>query len=136
MVVSIFWDDSYAVNVADMDNQHKRLFELIAELHTAMRSGKGRQMLDETFAGLIAYTQTHFKDEEELMRLNDYPGLAAHQKMHAALIEKVEDYQRRFMSGELAITIEVMEFLKDWLVNHIQKTDMQYGRFLNQKGIK
>jgi hypothetical protein len=82
-----------------------------------MRSGKGRQMWMIPFAGLIAYTQTHFKDEEELMPSHDYPGLAAHQKMHAAPPppphyprcpdEKVEDYQRRFMSASLPSTMTI-----------------------------
>jgi len=37
--------------------------------------------------------------------------------------------------NKLGITLEVMNFLKDWLSHHILSVDKKYAPFLNEKGI-
>jgi hemerythrin len=38
--------------------------------------------------------------------------------------------QEQFQSGKLLMTVGVMQFLKEWLANHILTRDMQYAREL------
>ena len=65
-----------------------------------------------------------------------YPQLAAHQREHQALVEKVTGYQRSFESGQLGLSLEVMEFLKDWLLSHISNVDQQYTPYLEKAGAR
>ena len=45
--------------------------------------------------------------------------------------------QRKYAAGASAtLSMEVMIFLKNWLVNHIQGSDQKYGPHLNSKGIR
>ena len=91
--------------------------------------------LRKTLSGLINYTATHFNDEERMLTTHAYPGLAAHKAEHAKLVKQVLELQQKFKDGQVMVTHEVMTFLKDWLIKHIQGDDKKYGVYLNSKGI-
>ncbi len=63
-----------------------------------------------------------------------YPGLHAHKNGHHDLTRQVEQFVQRYNRGELALNVHLLTFLRDWLVNHIQKEDRQYGPWVNQCG--
>ena len=44
------------------------------------------------------------------------------------------DFQKQFDAGASELEIPLMEFLKDWLVDHILKTDKRYSAFLREQG--
>ncbi|MGB8010868.1 MAG: bacteriohemerythrin [Terriglobales bacterium] len=128
------WNDSYSVKIEAMDAQHKRLFEIIAELYTAMRAGEGKKVAAGVLRRLIDYTVQHFEAEEKLMENNGYPDLAAHQTEHRALTAKVLAFKNDFDAGAVSITPDLMKFLENWLTNHIQTVDRKYGEFINAHG--
>jgi hemerythrin len=70
------------------------------------------------------------------MQRTNYPNYMAHKREHDRLIEKVQDLQERMASGKVLLTIEVMNFLKDWLMNHIAKVDKQYSEHLVEQGVR
>lgn len=129
------WTDDFSVRVKSMDDQHRRLVELINQLHDAMKVGKGSQVIGQILEAVIRYTQTHFTAEESLMSANGYPEFHRHKLQHQALIRQVSDIQKQLQSGKLTITIDVLEFLKTWLVDHIAGSDRAYGEYLSAKGV-
>ena len=129
------WSAVYSVSVRAMDEQHKVLVDTTNQLYDAMRAGKGNQELGQIIQKLIDYTDGHFKDEEKLLATHRYPNLAQHKVEHEAFIRKVFEFSRSLQDGKMALSITVGNFLKDWLVNHIQKEDKQYSAFLNAKGV-
>jgi len=129
------WRDSYSVKVQAMDNQHKRLFALINELHGAMGQGHGKEVAGDILRRLIDYTVQHFYAEELLMQEHNYPGLATHRAEHQALTDKVIAFKKEFDAGRTYITPQLMTFLQQWLKNHIQTVDQRYGDFLNGHGV-
>ena len=129
------WNDSYSVQNVAMDKQHQHLFDLINELHDAMGQGKGKDVLPKVFANLVNYTQTHFADEEALLQKHSYPGLVVQKRQHADLITQVSELIKKFETGDFAASQKTRDFLKQWLIDHIQEHDKKYGTFLNQKGI-
>ncbi len=132
----IQWDKSYSVSINSIDSQHQRWIELVNNLHQAMLEGKGKEALDQTLKAMFDYTKIHFSTEEKLMSQHGYGEYAAHKKLHDQFIERVNQLQQRKDSGEMALTIDVMTAMKDWLINHIQKVDIRYSGFLNEKGVK
>lgn len=130
------WSDNLSVGVKAMDDEHKRLVQLVDELDDAMREGKGREVLRKVFDGLITYTATHFKHEQQLMRDNGFPGYDEHACKHDAMTQQVFSLQRQLRENQITITMKTMNFLTDWLVKHIQGTDKQYGIYLNHKGVQ
>ena len=129
------WSPAFSVKVKKFDDQHKKLVDLVNQLHDAMRSGQGNAMLGVVLQQLITYTSSHFGDEEKLMAAHAYPDLAAHKAEHQKLVAQVLDLQKKFQAGSSMLTLTVMNFLKDWLINHIQGVDKKYSAFLNGKGV-
>jgi hemerythrin len=52
------------------------------------------------------------------------------------LTKTVLDFQGKFQRNEVGLTIEVMDFLKNWLGKHILVVDKRYGPFFNDKGMR
>jgi hemerythrin-like metal-binding protein len=130
------WNDSYSVKVALCDQQHKKLFEIINQLADAMRLGKGNEMVSKTVGELLQYTRTHFQQEEVLLKRANYPQLTPHQEQHRKFVADVEALLKQTREGRAANSIQVLNLLRDWLANHIQKTDKAYSDCLNAAGIR
>jgi len=127
------WRSEYSLGHNAIDAQHKRLFELANDLHTAMTQGKGKGTLSETLDKLVAYTKTHFDNEESLMLAHHYPDYPAHKSAHDALTERVIQFQKEFEAGRVGITVELLQFLRDWLRTHIGETDRKVATYLKSK---
>ncbi len=131
----ITWSNSYSVQVSQMDEEHQRLVGIINKLYGAMRAGRGKEAVGSILGELIDYTKSHFAHEERLMQETGFAGLEEQKRAHENLLSRVAEIQKKFKAGE-ALSQEVMSFLKDWLSNHIQREDKQYGPHLNSKGIR
>ena len=129
------WSDQLSINNDEIDRQHQGLVAIIDKLYIALKHGEGNKVIGGILVDLGLYTKTHFKAEEKLMRIHGYPKYEIHKKEHGALAEQVNDLFNKFNEGEYVSAVVVGKFLKDWLNNHIQKTDMQFGSFLNSKGV-
>ncbi len=131
----INWDDSYSVGIKKIDEQHKGLVKLVNELHDAMSQGAATSVLSKVLGSLVDYTIIHFTTEEELMRTYDYPDLTRHKAEHDKLTSQVKDFQEKFGQGKSTITYELMDFLSDWLINHILDTDKKYSSYMASRGV-
>lgn len=135
--MSIFpWMRKYEVNVESIDLQHKKLVELLNTLAEAMSRGKGNDVLNLIFSELVDYTVYHFSEEEKHFDQIDYPFSDEHKEEHRLLIEQASQLQADFKTNKTGVSIDVMRFLKQWLIEHISGTDMELGRLLNKSGIK
>jgi hemerythrin len=130
------WTRELSVGVTALDDDHKKLVGMLNQLHDGMTAGHGRATLGKIFDGLVDYTKTHFAREEQTLGEAEYPEVDAHKKQHDDLTMRVMDLQTRYQKGELALTREVLNFLKDWLTYHIKGHDQKYGAHLNARGIR
>ncbi len=121
------WNPSLSVDVPAMDNEHKKLIDLVNKLNDAMKAGKAKDEMDRTFNELASYTQSHFASEERYMQSIGYPNFDAHKAEHTKLLQTVTDFKKEYDAGNAMISMKLMGFLRDWVRNHIQKTDKQYG---------
>lgn len=129
------WSDTYSVKIGVIDMQHKNLANVINELHQAMVGGQGKQQVVKSLSSLIKYTQIHFKTEENFMVSHQYPDYMNHETEHDRLTKTVREFQDKFQRNEVGLTIDVMEFLKNWLSKHILGSDQRYAPFLNAQGV-
>ncbi len=130
----ISWDNSLDVGVSQFNEDHRRLVGYVNDLHGGIISGIGISQMTYILDGLIDYTKGHFGREEELMSKYEYPELKAHRREHYELMVKVAEFNDRLREGKASFSLELMSFLKDWLVNHIKGTDMKYRDFFIGKG--
>ncbi len=130
------WKEAYSVGIAEIDQQHKRLIDLINSLHDAMSKGQAKAVLGKILGDLASYCANHFATEEKLFDTHGYPEGPDHKEKHRKMTSKVLALQQQFEQGKATITLDVMEFLQQWLDKHILGTDKKYGPFLNGKGVR
>ena len=117
------WGTPWLTGHAVIDADHKMLLQYINELNHAMHAGEGRAVAGGVLDKLIQYTRDHFAREEAIWQQGGLASLSQHQQAHAALITKVAAFQRDFAAGQATLTADLMSFLRDWLINHVFKTD-------------
>lgn len=132
----ITWKDSYSVGIDSIDQQHKRLINLINQLQTAVDYSTGEEFEREALDELVDYTKTHFTFEEGLMEQNGYPDFEPHKAQHVKMIKEVERVLSIYEEDHDTAVENAVNFLKDWLINHINGTDKEYSSFLIGKGVK
>ena len=123
------WSNELSVGITSIDEQHKQLISLINELNKALQDGKANQVLNGIFDELLSYTVKHFGYEEKLFAQYNYENTETHKEEHKKLISQVKKLKSKMMEGDFMISIEVLAFLKDWLINHIMKTDKAYDSY-------
>ena len=133
MIDFIEWKEEYSVNIEEIDNQHKRLFELLNELNSSMRIGQGRQVIDKIIKQLVSYTEYHFSIEEKYFKMFNYEFAEEHIREHQEFIEKIQKFQKEYEEGKLTVTLEVLEFLNNWIKHHILGNDKKYVPYLANK---
>jgi hemerythrin len=124
------WKEAYSVRIPQIDAQHKQLIRLINDLHAAMLQGKGAASLDRIMGELVRYTESHFAFEEAMLQQRGYKDLASHKLEHQSLAKQVGELHSKVRAGTLAMSGDVLQFLKQWLANHILSRDQQYAREL------
>jgi hemerythrin-like metal-binding protein len=127
------WNGSYDTGIARIDAEHRTLVGLLNGLYRAMRAGKTDEPLRELLDELVDYTRVHFANEESLMSRHGYPGYAAHRIEHERMAHKVQELQEQLGKGRVSLTIEVFQFLRNWLSTHILDIDQRYAPFLAKR---
>jgi len=131
----IEWDDKFSVGVQGIDEEHKKLIDIINKAAVTNKFKKIRVVL-ATLDEMINYAGYHFLTEETYMVGSDYPEYLFHRNEHIGFTDKVIDFQNRVVSGDSQVVNEAQEFLKQWLVNHIQETDSRYTDWFNRNSLK
>jgi hemerythrin len=121
------WQDSFSVGVKEMDDQHKKLIAILNHLHDAMKAGKAAKEIGLIIDEMVDYTKFHFGAEEKLMTEKNYIGLASQKGEHSSFIKKAQEFQNEINSGKMNVSLEVLNFLKEWLTHHILVIDMKYS---------
>jgi hemerythrin-like metal-binding protein len=128
------WNERYSVGVKTLDDQHNVLFGILNDLYDAMKKGQAQTVTGPLLHKLADYTGRHFASEEAMMASARFAGLTEHCAKHRELIKQVEAYIARFERGDVMLSIDLFNFLRDWLTTHISKEDKNYGPCLVAHG--
>jgi hemerythrin-like metal-binding protein len=126
----ITWDDSLKIGINAIDIQHQKLFWHINNFYDNLNNKNSKESLSELLKALQNYTLYHFNTEEKLMHQYKYSGLNDHKNEHQKFIDTVNSYLERFNTGKLVLSIEITNYLKEWITDHIKVNDKKYGEFL------
>lgn len=122
----IVWEDRFAIGIPIIDGEHKRLVELCNTLYKAIVSGDTSERKSFVFNALkecADYVRTHFGHEEKLMQVCGYKDLEAHKKEHAEFAKIVLEKCRNFEKETYYSSMELVRFLRDWILSHIAHMD-------------
>ena len=133
--MQIEWQDHLSVGVAEIDRQHKQLFDKFNAFLAASGAGQGAEDVSRLFWFLTAYVATHFADEELLQKRIGFPDYPKHREQHLAFTREVAGLKERLASegpsGELISTATLT--MTGWLIEHISGMDRAIGRFLKER---
>jgi hemerythrin len=131
----LVWDQRYRINIAEIDQQHQKLFELINAFSDAIENGTADEALKPLFKDLSDYAVEHFNTEEKYFAQFNYPLAAAHKREHADLVMKVGGMKTRLEAGKDVQIPDVAVFLSAWITRHIERADMQFSAFFREHGM-
>ena len=124
------WDDTYSVYVEELNEQHKKLFDMINKFYEMLEKGESStKVLTTTIGEMKKYALQHFTLEEHIMKLKNYPQLKNHQMRHKEFADKVIQLEDKLLKGSIIMPGEIEKFLKDWLISHIKVEDKVYGNY-------
>lgn len=128
------WSDRLATGDETIDRQHRVLISYINSLAEVIEQKNDFGILLGILLGkLITYTQTHFIYEEMLFHAHNYPDLEAHRAYHQKFTQQVNDFHQRFQAGDAQLGDEILQFLMDWLNQHILGSDLAYVEFAKKQ---
>lgn len=134
----IQWNDINSVNIKEIDEQHEKIVGIINNLSEINKEEERdveniKTIVDE----LRQYISVHLATEEKYFKKYQYPSAVEHVKIHQDFRSKVAEFDESIKKGinQEEIISEMLKFLGDWWINHINKIDMQYSDYLNQKGL-
>jgi hemerythrin-like metal-binding protein len=134
MVSIVEWNDDLVLGVKIIDEHHQRLVEILNQCYHALMLHDNQQEVDAVMKELEEYTLYHFGTEKRLMAELGYPAAVGHLEMHDDFTDVIAKFRNRSESGESFVALEVLEFLQNWLLEHIKKTDCAFAAFLKEKG--
>ena len=128
----IEWGEAFITGIDTIDKQHRGLIELLNELSQDFDENKARENLETTLEKLFDYTKYHFSTEEYIMRQANYPDYQKHKDEHDGFVKKVKEFLGNFIDDKEDLTKDIVDFLSEWVKNHILKTDREYIPYLKK----
>ena len=126
------WTPRMELGISEIDRQHRMLVDYINDLHSAMSNHRSAEELLGILHKLRDYTSTHFRDEEKRFVHTDYPAVKDHLQIHREFEAKVDEVERGIKQGTVTLSMDLLSFLKDWLVQHIMGMDAQYVQYVKK----
>ena len=129
------WDDKYCVGISIIDEAHKGLFGIINKAIRAKEQSDNKKEFMEVLEEMTKYALGHFKTEEDYMREFNYPEYQYHSKEHSDFFNKTLAYFDKVVNCDYHVSNELIEYLKQWIVHHIQESDRQYIDCFKKNGL-
>ncbi|WP_016778656.1 bacteriohemerythrin [Anaerophaga thermohalophila] len=123
------WTEDLSVDHEQLDKEHQSLFEMLSDFYEGIQNGSSKEKLASLIKGLLDYAQIHFTNEEEYMQSVNFPELDDHKKEHEAFMQKANEFYEKYTSGRLILSLEVTNFIKEWITHHIKNEDKKYAVF-------
>lgn len=130
------WNENYSVGIQSIDNQHREIIVLLANLLDAMRHGRANEITTKTVLDLEMYAKFHFQKEEFFFNRFNYPEKAKHIAEHQLFVQKIIQLRTDLNSGKITLAFELLSFMRDWIEHHILEEDKKYMDCFQQNGLK
>ena len=125
------WSSQYSLGLDEIDEQHKSLLDLINKIWQSIVDRSDQKATLNLVEELETYTLAHFAAEETFMRVTRYPDFDAHKKEHQNFVARIAAEKKRAqLIGSLSL--DLVHFLRDWLIDHILVSDKAYADFTQQ----
>ena len=122
----IRWKDRYNIGYKEIDAQHMGLLGVLNELADLIGKKSAPDAVAAIFHRLCQYALTHFATEERYLKAAGYPGLSRQESEHATFINRLLELNHSYDPVDPQLVEETLSFVKDWYLNHILQSDLDY----------
>jgi len=133
--MAIQWNESHSVNVKEIDEQHKTFIGILNKIYDLVYQRIDQAELKKILDELVAYAEKHFQTEEGYFDKFNYEHSEEHKKEHLKLKTQIGDFYKKLEAGEVEISVELLDFLENWLVDHLDIQDKKYIKCFNEHGL-
>ena len=127
------WQNKFSTGIDKFDDDHQYLFGLLNSFYDSFIERSHFEKLGTILDELVDYATYHMAAEEQWMKLNKYPKYAEHLTEHNFFAIRVKEIQGDFTVGRKTLSLEILAFMKNWLIGHILTTDADYGMFASKR---
>ena len=131
----IEWNKQHSLGLSIIDEEHKKVIEIINGIIAAKQRDNYPEEIEKMLYEMIDYAWSHFKTEESYMLEFNYHEYQYHKEEHFDFIQRMNSYFSRVVTGDYQLANEILEFLKQWLVRHIEGTDKKYIECFARNGL-
>jgi hemerythrin len=125
------WKNDFRTGIEEMDKHHKKFFDYLTQLEETAGGSKGKEVIERGLKLADDYIKYHFAEEEKLLEITGFPGLAHQIKEHKFFISQINDLRDEYIKGDAYLPISTLAFLRDWFSHHIIEEDKKYGEYLS-----
>jgi len=136
MNILIHWKEEYSLNIHRIDEQHKKLIDMINVLHNSLSQNEKDDILDQVISDMIDYSFIHFRDEEKYFIQFGYENATEHILEHQYFLKNAEKLRQDHSLNDPTLKYEVVMFLQKWFTNHIMHSDKKYQDCFINGGLK
>ena len=122
----IQFTDDLKLGIESIDNQHRKLVDLINFLIGLEAGNAQRHEIARALDELGDYIDVHFQAEEKMMQDAGYPDLEEHRELHAAFVMETTHFMEKFRGGDENLDVDILVYLSGWVVEHIKGEDPKY----------
>lgn len=136
---NITWGPTYSVDVKMIDLQHQKLFSILNtlydEIHGKSNDKATMPIVEDTLLDLKTYVQFHFAEEAKYFKKFQYEKTEEHNAQHSFYEKKINELYERYLGGEANMENEIIDFLDEWILNHINIADKEYTKCFHDHGL-
>ncbi len=131
------WRKEFHLGVAELDDPHRRMIALAAEIARCLRTGAAKDETVERVRALTDFAAWHFMEEEKLMVATGFEGSHVHAEQHGELLGQLERFAQRVLSHNCSLeSNKMLAFLRHWVAHHIMHSDREIARHVLSQGEK
>ncbi len=130
------WDELYNFCLSMIDEEHKTFINIINKAFVASEHKDNIEETKEVIGEMLEYSDKHFSTEEAYMIKFKFPEYQWHRNEHLDFTDKAIKSYNKLISGNSQIANELLEYLKRWLVHHIEEIDKKYVDYYKENGLK
>jgi hemerythrin-like metal-binding protein len=130
--MNITWAKKYNIGIKEIDDQHRHYIYLVHKIKTSVYQKKPKEEIGNLIDEVFNHVSKHFATEEEYFDKFHYNRAKEHINEHRKLTVKALDFKYRFEEEGMKITPDFMDFLENWMADHIYKHDKKYGEYLKK----
>ena len=127
------WSKEYELNIEEVDAQHIKLFNLTNKVLIYITEIYSTSELVVLLNEYYELLDMHCKYEEELFAKYGYIDSDNHQNIHQKLLDNVKIYLKKVETLSFHEKLELVDFLTNWLKDHILIEDMKYAKWINNQ---